>query len=338
MFDCGERLTQLRLGRSAEHTHRRPSMQIGPPAKRQRLRRLERNQRIDGTIGGDSGQFRGGGRRDQNRRSLIDPPLAVVPLVVREREHSVGFAGLTDPCRRPRLREGCLRIGACDLVEGFPHGSDVVPVLGEGPPRRSSPSRVDERVLLHGGDRADVDLRTGDDLALGCDQFVVTAFEHIERWQLDSRPTGKIVTPLGLAADDQRRPDRSVEDGLDRPIDERLLGNPDLVGDGLRIGSIDGMGHSASGVGEHRQALRDQHQIDHRGDRFAAGVDDCSTSRLTHECGTVDTLTGLGRPLLRRRHPDGDGIRPGEILREDHHQAGRVRSNRSVAWEYQLPA
>ena len=76
----------------------------------------------------------------------------------------------------------------------------------------ASPSRVDERVLLHGGDRADVDLRTGDDLALGCDQFVVTAFEHIERWQLESRPTGKIVTPLGLAADDQRRPDRSVED------------------------------------------------------------------------------------------------------------------------------
>ena len=51
MFDRSERLTQLRLGRSAEHTHRRPSMQIGPPAKRQRLRRLERNQRIDGTIG-----------------------------------------------------------------------------------------------------------------------------------------------------------------------------------------------------------------------------------------------------------------------------------------------
>ena len=265
VFDCGERLTQLRLGRSAEHTHRRPSMQIGPPAERQRLRRLERNERIDGTIGGDSGQFCGGGRRDENRGSLIDPPLTVVPLVVREREHSVGFAGFTDPCRRPSFREGGLRIGACDLVERFPHGSDVVPVLVEGPPRRGSPSRVDERVLLHGGDRADVDLGAGDNLTLGCDQFVVTALEHIERRQLDSRPTGKIVTPLGLAADDQRRAGRSVVDGLDRPIDERLLGNPDLVGDDLRIGSTDGMGHSAGGVGEHRQALRGQHEVDHRG-------------------------------------------------------------------------
>ncbi|NDH22898.1 MAG: hypothetical protein EBY49_02830, partial [Actinobacteria bacterium] len=172
-----------------------------------------------------------------------------MPLVVREREHSVGFAGFTDPCRRPSFREGRLRIGACDLVERFPHGSDVVPVLIEGPPRRGSPSRVDERVLLHGGDCADLDLGAGNNLTLGCDQFVVTALEHIERRQLDSRPTGKIVTPLGLAADDQRRAGRSVEDGLDRPIDERLLGNPDLVGDDLRIGSTDGMGHSAGGVG-----------------------------------------------------------------------------------------
>ena len=59
-------------------------------------------------------------------------------------------------------------------------------------------------VLLHGGDRADVDLGAGDDLALGRDQFVITALEHIKRGQLDSRPTGKIVTPLGLTADDQR--------------------------------------------------------------------------------------------------------------------------------------
>ena len=68
------------------------------------------------------------------------------------------------------------------------------------------------------------------------------------------------------------------------------------------------------------------------------GVDCAALMCEAARAAVVDTLTGLGRPLLRRRHPDGDGIRPGEILREDHHQAGRVRSNRSVAWEYQLPA
>ena len=88
-------------------------------------RRMQRDMGEEPAIGRDAGRPRPLGRADQQRRGLVDGPLAGVPPVVGVGERPVVRSGGGDVRRVAWLREGGLGVVHGHRVEARPERGDV---------------------------------------------------------------------------------------------------------------------------------------------------------------------------------------------------------------------
>ena len=191
-----------RAAAASEHLHGGPCLQAPAGGQGDRLRTMQGDVREEPAVGGDPRRGGAFGRADQQRRRLVDGPLAGVPDVVGEGEGTVARPGGGDVGRSARLGEGGIGIRLGGRVEAGPQAGDLV-ALGLG----AQPLGGAERVLNHG-----VLLDRGQDDAGGdldrCDEVGRSAEDLVGRRGPPRRSRRHRRAPTPAPRPPRRRPRR----------------------------------------------------------------------------------------------------------------------------------
>ena len=236
---------QVLLGGAAEHLHGRPFLQAPPRRQGDRRRRMQRDMREDPALGRHAGLPRPFGRADQQRRRLVDGPLAGVPPVVGVGQWAVVRPRRGDVRRVAAQRERRRGVVAGHRVEPGPERSDLLALAFRREMQRRGEGVLNERVLLHGRpDHAGRDLHGGHEIRRPRQDLVGRVVFFVGLDAAVPGPGPRLGSGnddgVGAAARHQRQ----------RVVDHLLLGDADLAEQRARPGRADAPGDGARRVGE----------------------------------------------------------------------------------------